>query len=343
MPPDPTIIASLLKVNGLTPASPREQVYALLAKAGYTQEEITQITANLASLPALSSAPATPPLQPPTIAAPVTPVSPPTAGVPTARGPVPPPAIQKGKSSSLFVTLGILIIILLVVGDGGYAFYTLNKSNSLPSLLSLLHGIPAFPSGLSPNAPVPTTPVAETSSPTTSTTPPSLATIPPTTTAPSTNPLLIPGIYDLSPHGTPTMQVPVGWTVSGPGSSDQSLPYAFATFLGPGGDGAIDFQISPKTDTLSSEASVQEHFSYDASSDPTTLNQGAVTVDGVTGYMLEAEITTTVNGAATLRHIRIYDFVASSKDYSINVSSSEQNWNTLEPAIDAAMATAQIN
>ena len=85
---DPTAVASLLRINGLSLSSPQNEIHDLLARAGYSEEEIQQ---------ALSFALGTPAVNPATPAVTAVPGAAPPASVPAVEV-TPHPASQPSVS-----------------------------------------------------------------------------------------------------------------------------------------------------------------------------------------------------------------------------------------------------
>jgi len=164
-----------------------------------------------------------------------------------------------------------------------------------------------------------------------------------TTAAPvSTNPSLASGVF-VTPNGTPMLQPPAGWQ----GRVNSDSPNNTYALFEDGQGAVIGFTIDQRKDGLSPQAFLEKDFAnWGGTPAPVLVSEGPVTINGVTGYMLEGTAQSYIvvgqNASQGLVHKRIYDFALNGKDYYISVSTPDTDWTKDLPLIEAAVATAQI-
>ena len=147
---DSTSIVTILRINGLTPQSPVDQINALLSKAGYNPEEIQNALATLSGkAPAVSSIPAQPiaqytaqPLPASELQGMPVPPSPqpsaPIASVSAEPSPVQQTSSvpqQPAKKSNAGMTALIVVVLVVLLGLGGAGYYFFMKANASPTTI----------------------------------------------------------------------------------------------------------------------------------------------------------------------------------------------------------------
>ena len=234
------------------------------------------------------------------------------------------PDPSKKSHKGFFVFVGVFDIVMILLALGLVLYGALSAGSLLTAALT--HGkVTPTTSGTF------STPVAQGT----------------TSNTPEQNSLLTPGILDLSPNGTPTLQPPKGWEIEGDDVRPDNFDVSIRDVSLDNGDlltsPLISFGLAPKSDQLSAKDVVEKEYAHiPASWSPSIVNEGPVTIDGVTGYMLEWK-ETNAPGSNSAEHGRRYDFIKSGKEYKISLASSESLWSTVVPVMEASIATAQLN